>query len=77
MKPEGLLPHSQEPVTFHHSDSDQSSPRPSHPASWKYILILFSHLRLGPPNGVLYSGLSAKTLYTPLLSPTRALKTFI
>ena len=40
---------------------------PPYPTSWWSILILCSHLCLGPP-----SSFPTKTLYTPLLSPTRA-----
>ena len=39
------------------------------PTSWRSILILFSHLRLGLPSGFFPSGSPIKTLYTPLLSP--------
>jgi hypothetical protein len=41
-----------------------------HPTSWRSILILSSHLRLGPPSELFSSGIHFKTLYTPLLSPT-------
>ena len=43
-----------------------------HPTSWKSILILSTHLRLGLPSGLLPSGFPSKTLYTPLSSPIRA-----
>ena len=43
-----------------------------HPTSWRYILILSTHLRLGLPCGLFPSGFPTKTLYAPLSSPKRA-----
>ena len=43
-----------------------------HSTSWRSILILSFHLHLGLPSGLFPSSFSAKTLYTPILSPTRA-----
>ena len=40
-----------------------------HPTSWRSILILSIHLRLGLPSGLLPSGFPSKTLYTPISSP--------
>ena len=43
-----------------------------HPTSWRSVLILSTHLRLGLPSGLFPSGFPTKTLYTPLSSPIRA-----
>ena len=40
-----------------------------HPTSWRSILILSTHLRLGLPSGLFPSGLPTKTLYTPSPHP--------
>ena len=37
-----------------------------HPTSWRSILILSTHLRLGLPSGLFPSSFPTKTLYTPL-----------
>ena len=47
--------------------------KPSHPTSWRSILILSSHLRLGLPSGLFPLNFPTKILYTPLLSLIRAL----
>ena len=41
----------------------------SHPTSWRSIMMLSSHLRLGLPSGLFLSGFPTKTLFAPLLSP--------
>jgi len=43
-----------------------------HPTSWRSILILSTHLRLGLPSGLLPSGFPSNTIYTPISSPIRA-----
>ena len=43
-----------------------------HPTTWRSILMLSTHLRLGLPSGLFPSGFSSKILYTPLSSPIRA-----
>jgi len=72
MEPEGSLPHSQIPATCPYPEPARSSPHPPHLTSWRSILILSSHLRLGLPTCLFHSGFTTKTLYTPLLYPLRA-----
>jgi len=67
VEPEGSLPHSQVPATYPYPESARSSPYPhiALPEESYYI-------RLGLPSGLFTSGFPTNTLYTPLLSPTRA-----
>jgi len=62
-------------TTVRHLSLSWASPIQSiypHPTSYRSILILSTHLRLGLPSGLLPSGFLSKTLYTPLSSPIRA-----
>ena len=43
-----------------------------HPTSWKSVLILSTHLRLGLPSALFPSDFPSKALYTPFSSPIRA-----
>ena len=43
-----------------------------HPTTWRSILILSTHLRLGLPSGLFPSGFSTKNPYTTLSSPIHA-----
>ena len=60
-------------LSLYWANSIQSPQTP--PTSWRSILILSSHLRLGLPSGLFPSGVPTRTLCTPLPSPIRA--TFI
>jgi len=71
-EPQGSLPHSQVPANCLYPGPAQSSPYPHIHTSWRSILILSFHLRMGLPSGLFPSGFPTKTLYTPLLSPIRA-----
>ena len=69
MEPEGSSPYSQSArhLSLSWANSNQSPQHP--PTSWRSILILSSHLRLGLPNGLFPSGFPTRTLYTPLPCP--------
>ena len=45
-----------------------------HPTSWRSILILSIHLRLGLRSGLFPSGFPTKTLHTPVLTHTRHMR---
>jgi hypothetical protein len=64
------VPKSARHLSLSRANSIQSQRTP--PTSWRYILILSSHLRLGLPNSLFPSGFPTKTLCTPLSSPIRA-----
>ena len=62
-------------TSFRHLSLSWTSPVQSicpHPTSWRSILMLSTHLRLGLPSGLLPSGFPSKTLYTPFSSSIRA-----
>ena len=62
-------------TSFRHLSLSWASPIQSidpHPSSWRSILILSTHLRLGLPGGLFPSGFPTKILYTPLSSSIRA-----
>ena len=67
MENKGSLPHSQVPATCPYPEADQSCPC-FHPTSWRSILILSSHLRLGLPSGLFLSGFHTNSC-THLSSP--------
>ena len=59
-------------TSFRHLSLSWASPIQSiypHPTSWRSVLILSAHLRLGLPSGVLPSGFPTKTLYAPSPHP--------
>ena len=61
-------------TSFRHPSLSWASPIQStypQPTSWRSILILSIHLRLGLPSGLFPSGFPTRTLYAPL-SPIRA-----
>ena len=70
MEPVSSLPYSQAPATCPYPVSIQSLP--PLPTSWRFILILSSHLCLGLANGLFPSGFPTKTLCTPLPSSIHA-----
>jgi hypothetical protein len=62
-------------TTVRHLSLSRASPIQSiytHNTSWRFILILSAHLRLGLPSGLFPSGFPTKTLYATLSSPIRA-----
>jgi hypothetical protein len=68
MEPECSLPHSQELSTCPYPELDQSRPQhpilpPQDPCLLLLLLLLFTHLRLGFPSGLLPSGCPMMNLY--------------
>ena len=62
-------------ASFRHMSLSWVSPIQSiylHPTTWRSILILSTHLRLGLSSGLHPCGFPTKTLYTTLSSPIRA-----
>jgi len=62
-------------ISVRHLSLSWASPVQSiypHPTSWRSVLILSTHLRLGLPSGLFPSGFPAKILHTPFSSPIRA-----
>jgi len=64
METEGSLLHVQVPATCPYPEPDLTSPYPPLRTSWRTILILCSHLRLGLPSGAFPSGFNMKNMYT-------------
>ena len=62
-------------TTAHHlflSSASSIQSKPTHPTSWRSILMLSFHTRLDSKSGLFPSGFPTKTVYTPLVSPIRA-----
>ena len=75
MEPEGSLPQSQVPATCSYPEPTSNWFRivlAPHPTSWRYILLLSSHLRLGLPSDP-FPQVSPPTPCTRLSSPPYAL----
>jgi hypothetical protein len=70
MKPEGSLPHKCPQTPLSWASSIHSIP--PYPTSWRFILILYSHICLVLPSGPFPLGFPTKILYTPLLSSINA-----
>jgi hypothetical protein len=59
-------------TSVHHMSLSWASPIQSiypHPTTWRSILILSTHLRLGLPSSLFPSGFPTKTLYSPSPHP--------
>ena len=59
-------------ISVRHLSLSWASPIQSiypHPTSWRSIIILSTHLRLGLPSGLFPSGFPTNTLYTPSPHP--------
>ena len=71
------FPHWSLSLSFSHQNPVHTSPLPhtrymSRPSPYSILSLLSSHLRLGFPSMLFPSVFPTKTLYTPLLSPTRS-----
>jgi hypothetical protein len=68
---EGSSPHSEEPDICPYPEPDQSNLCASLSTSWRFILVLYYHLLLGLPSGVLPSGFPTNPVCISFL-PIRA-----
>jgi len=74
MEPESPSPYPQMPATCPYPEPTPSSPHDLLPASWRSILILSSHLRLGLPNGVFPPGFPTNNLLQERGEPVLAIR---
>ena len=69
MEPQVFFPHSKAPTIRPLSWARSIQSMLPHPNSWRFILILSSHLSLSLPSGRFPLGFPTKTLYASLISP--------
>jgi hypothetical protein len=62
METKGSLPCSQQPSSGPYPEPDESSPYHPNLSRLKSVLILSTHLRVGLPSGLIFSGLFFKKL---------------
>jgi hypothetical protein len=69
VEPESSLPHLQVAATCPYPEPHQPSPSLLHPSSWRCILILSSHQRLGLPIGIYVNSILILSFQPCLFAP--------